>query len=93
MKIPKSFELLGTTIKVVLVDKDEFKRTYGQWSPDEMTIRIRRDISPDLSAHTLLHEVLHAALDLANYDEHGKDEQFVDIISGLLAQFHKTAKY
>ena len=102
MKIPKSFELFGQTIKVVW-DNDGLNKAelYAQAVLRDNVIKLSDECIIDGKCQKLqkdkinanfLHEVIHFILSLME-DEKGDDEQFVTRIAELLYQFQKTAKY
>jgi hypothetical protein len=91
--IPKSFKLMGYTIKVTVCELP--KRKYGDWSLSNQEIRIA-PLGPKMSAEmqlqTFWHEVVHACLDVMSYEEQSKDEAFVDRLGQCLAQIQQTRK-
>ena len=48
---------------------------------------------PEMVEHTFLHELIHHILDTMGESELRDNEKFVDILSGLLHQAFRTAKY
>ena len=95
VKVPKSFDLFGNTIRVRKATPEslEVNCTYGQWLPGELEIYIRNDLKPDNALQTFWHEFFHAALEAAGKSRESADEQFVETLAGLTLQMLKTAKY
>jgi len=93
MTIPQSVQLLGVTVSVLPYDqvtKTE-KKQLGLSRFSDKTIWLAdkcrgKAVSQQLKEHTFFHELLHQALDSAGYTEQNGDEQFVDLVSGLLHQ-------
>lgn len=88
MSLPKKFQLLGHTIKIV-AREDLFDQCecYGRWTQQDMLIEIDTGHSGEsLQMHSLYHEIVHAILDLTGYGKQSKDETFVDSVGGALAQ-------
>jgi hypothetical protein len=98
VKIPKSFTLMGHTIKVHIVSLrdwealaeqyDEMDDCCGFWVPDSNLIVLLRQPKSKLM-HTYLHEVTHAVLFYMN-NKLWRNEQFVDQFAGLLSQALET---
>lgn len=99
-RIPKSFQLLGHTIGVHVInagDWDALSEKYpdiedcvGYWSPKDNVILVKRQ-KRSMMHHTFVHELLHAALDQMNH-RLSRNEVFVDNLAGLLSQALETAK-
>lgn len=89
-KIPKSFTILGSTFKVLLVDKvDEF----DSWGECYIrTIKIKKSLSLEDKETTFLHECTHAILDSLGYKELSASEPFVEQVSQIIYQIIKTSK-
>lgn len=90
MKIPKSFELFGRTIKVV--SRDLEGDTCAQWEAQKDLITIKPGLPPDLRDQCFFHEFLHAAFDSLGREDLSRDEAFVDSLAGLVHQCLKSAK-
>lgn len=95
MKIPKTFQLMGKTIKVEFSDLllTDHNITGAQKG---CKILVQRDsnqtgLGPQEIEHTFLHELVHCILNAMNEDELRKNEKFVDIFSGLLQQVLNTS--
>lgn len=95
MRLPSAIHLMGYTLKVEVIDEDDWQHedAAGFYDPDKLLIAIRETRKPEVAFHVLLHEVTHAILMALNHDELSKDERFVDTFSGLLAQALGTAEY
>jgi len=93
MNIPGSVQLLGVTVPVFVVEPKKGKKNKelgcAYFSTKHITLytSVRGKQVPDTSMqHTFFHELLHQVLDSAGYKEQNADEQFVDVVSGLLHQ-------
>lgn len=101
MKIPESFELIGKTYKVMMVDDLTYSsgdRMVGQIQYDPATIRIQTNNSAlarseDSVLITYWHEVVHAVLSDMGEEKLSKDEKFVDLFASMLHQINKTSKF
>lgn len=92
-RLPKTFRLLGHTIKVKPRPGLHSKEAaYGMWVQHELTIYIDPDMPPSLLAHTFWHEATHAVLDLTGFTQMSENEVLVDSIGGALAQIIETLK-
>jgi len=98
MKIPKSFQLFGTTIKVVFDDKfNNNNGSYGIYDPTTQTITLTgtykdSGLSKDMIESVFFHEVIHAILGAMNQHELSQTEEFTQVLSQLFHQFIKTQK-
>lgn len=91
MTIPTSFELGGTTWKVV--QRKRLKGRYGDCDINKQQIQIKADIPNDLKEQTFYHELVHAIQIAMGYNSDDHDEVFTDAFAVFLHQFVKTAKY
>lgn len=82
MKIPKTFMLAGTRWTV---EESTAISEMGHCSAETATIRLRKDLSPQVKAATFCHELQHAIRYTLGKDEH--DEVEVDAQGNLLHQF------
>lgn len=82
MKIPKTFTLAG--IRWTVEESNVFSEM-GHCSAETATIRLRKDLSPQVKAATFCHELQHAIRYTLGLDEH--DEKEVDSQGNLLHQF------
>ncbi len=92
--IPKSFQILGNTIKVKITE-DVDDHSVGNYSGDTHQISILpvgKKMSSDNQAVTFWHEVVHCIFQTMSYDEYDKDEALVDRIAQCLYQIDKTKK-
>ena len=99
MKLPKEFQLMGRTFQIVW-DKNLVTKTdvVGQASYRELKVFLQPDCPGarrprDSVEQAFYHELVHHILDIMEENELSKNEKFVEIFSGLLHQFEKTAKY
>lgn len=91
MKIPRSFELQGRTIRVVQANT-LVAEAWGQWEASKDRITIDPAAPRDLKFQTFLHEFCHAAFEALGRDDLSSDEKLVDGMAGLLHQMLKTSK-
>lgn len=95
MKIPDFFYLYGQKIKVEFNNTlSENKGAIGEWDDERNLIRlqIKTDVMPlstDVVENTLVHEALHACLDLMDEGQLSQNEKFVTQLGNLLHQFIK----
>jgi len=91
---PKTFTLLGHTVKIVTrKDLYDDAECYGRWTMSDMKIEIDTGHAGEsLQWHSLFHEITHAVLDLTGYPKESKDETFVDTLGGAYAQVHRSLK-
>lgn len=93
-KIPKSFDLGGQTIKVILKDGMSKSDAHGLARYDEGELWMDSDIRPnDLKGITFYHELMHFIFNTLGRDSLKDDETLVDSVGNLLWQVHKTARY
>lgn len=99
MKIPKSFKLFGTTIRVSF-DNDycNSKSVYGEenYSQSKITLSTTHGVeklSNDKIMDTFYHEKVHAILAAMHERELNDNEKFVDVFAKLLRQSDETAVY
>ena len=88
--IPKSFQIMGHTIKVIVTNKLDSDRV-GEYDAKECTIRVRPQ-PKSMQDQTYFHELVHCILTHLSYDDQNSDEQFVDTFSQCLYQVLKTGK-
>lgn len=98
MKIPKSFELLGSTYSVTLVDDLIKWGAKGVCRVNEKSIVLQKPssaypVSGDDLRITFNHELVHAILDEMGELELCGNEKFVDLFAKMLHQYDKTAKF
>jgi hypothetical protein len=95
-EIPKQFELLNRTVTVEYDPKLLYRENLvGEARYRECKIILQSNtdehpISDDDLFHNFMHELIHFVLLSAGEKEMTKNEELVDLISGLLAQFFKT---
>ncbi len=92
-RIPKSFKVLGHTIKVIIVNVSEWKHPecVGYFDPEHSRIVIKRCRPASLMHHTFWHEVIHVILNAINHKLYA-DESFVDNMGGVLAQIVESSQ-
>ena len=82
MRVPRSFQLAGTTWRVLdaaLIGE------YGHCDTSEAVIRLNKGMSPQIRESTFCHELVHAIQDTMGLRDH--DEKEVDAFGPLLHQF------
>lgn len=85
MKIPKTFQLAGTTWKV---EEVEGLTELGYCDPTVAVVRIRSTLPNAVKESTFCHELMHAIHDTAGLRDH--DERDIDAFGHLLHQFLTT---
>ena len=99
MKIPKSFQLFGITIKVEIdADKMDEAGAYGEtrYRTDTITLSNKahgKAICKTEIETALFHEIFHTVLKRTSHHELCSDEKFVDLIARGLHQVMTTMKY
>ena len=93
MVIPASFKLFNQTVKVIykrdLIDK---KKAFGLWDYNRSTIYLQQStrkhpITKEQLENTLIHEALHACLNMMGEYNLSNNETFVHTLSSLIQQF------
>lgn len=98
-KIPKSFKLFNTVVKIVFDNKLMYeKEQYGQFSYGNSKITLanklgHEDLSNDRVKDCFYHEKVHAILAAMDERDLNENEKFVDIFAKLLRQSDETAIY
>lgn len=99
MKIPKSFELFGSTITVAFDnDKCEAESAYGvaQFKINAIKLSNKAQgvkIDPVEIEVSFVHEAIHFVLVKLGYQELSNDEKFMKQISGAVHQCLTTQKF
>ena len=99
MKLPKSFKLFSTTIKVKRNNKSlNDQNVYGQTDYEKNRILLSKTcgvnkLSRDRVLDTFYHEKTHTVLHAMGEDDLCKNEKFVDLLARLWRQSDETAKY
>lgn len=96
--IPKSFQILGHTVKVEHKDYVDFGANEGSCEHLKLKIEIAKkdtkgNVPETVQEHTYFHEITHMILDSMGEGELSQNEKFVDTFSGLLHQVITTSKY
>lgn len=92
MKIPRSFQIAGHTIRVVRV---RTKKRWGLYHPDKKRIEVcyaQKGVPRSHIEQTFCHELMHCLFDHAKRDDLYYDEALVDLLGDLLHQALTTAK-
>ena len=94
MKIPNSFDLLGST---VTVDYDgnlwRTEQALGKSMFNENKIVLDENMLADKAQHTFCHELVHFILYYMSKEGLTEDEEFVDLLGGMLHQALSTMEY
>lgn len=92
MHIPKSFKLFGQTIRIVWL-RTLWKRekAWGVWYANRNVIALQLpvaglNLSREQLEQTFIHEMIHACLDILEYEKLSSDEKFVDRFANALHQ-------
>jgi hypothetical protein len=99
MKMPKSFKLFATKIKVKYNNEEcNNKDVYGLTNYSTSTITLaktdkNKKLPKDKRLDSFYHEKVHMILLAMNKDDLSNNESFVDVFSKLLRQSDETAKY
>ncbi len=88
MRIPKTFQLAGSTWKVVQIK--DFTHL-GQCLRDVRTIHLRENTPKELKDQTFCHELVHAIKFMMGEEDH--NEIAVDAFATYLHQALNTAQY
>lgn len=86
--IPKSFQIMGHTIKVTITD-DLDSTDVGSYKSGIIKVRPQPDT---LQGQTYCHEMVHCILQHLSYDDLDADERFVDRFAQCLFQILTTGK-
>lgn len=82
MKIPKSFQLAG--LKWTVEETNNISEM-GHCNYNECTIRLKKDLNPQMKAATFCHELQHAIRFATGVFEHNEVE--IDAQGNMLHQF------
>ncbi len=89
-EIPREFVLAGRTWKVKRVGK---RKWYGSTFSHSCEIHLSSCCdTPELLAHTFLHEVLHAVATAMGWTKFNEDEDKVDAMASLILQALTTRR-
>ena len=98
VNIPKEFQLLGHTITIKfdnVICKERGCFGFADYNKLQIILADEMDgipIPESLIIHTYTHEKIHFIL-YAMGEDRKNNEKFVDLISGMIYQSEKTAKY
>lgn len=88
--------ICGIPHKVIEVDDVFDANGYhlGQIDYKDATIKIRKDMTEEMKAFTLMHEVVHGILTLIGEDEKSQDERFVQVLAmAIMGTFELKEPY
>lgn len=87
MRIPTGFQVFGRWVEVHLHEDHPEPTKYGHWDSQAQQIHLyAHGLSRGTIEHTFCHEMVHVLLDLTAQSELSKDEEYVDLLGGLLHQ-------
>jgi len=94
MKIPEEFSLLNRSFSVAWMDEDThlIAQAKGAASLEQGRVLLYPSEHREDLEHTFLHELIHMVFESSGYPELSKNEEFVDLISGMLHQYMRTKK-
>lgn len=93
--IPSSFQLAGHTVRVRIVPPAQWTHganCEGVWIPGEYLIEISSTCKGTHRQGVFCHELMHALLDVAGYEDLSRDEEHVERVGQLLMQALTTFK-
>lgn len=90
MVIPRKFTLLGETVKVKLVVKVDKEGSWGEYNPNNNTIKILKSLNEEQKQSTFYHELIHCMTLTLGYPKLYHDEIYTDIMGKALYQILKT---
>lgn len=103
LEIPVAFQIMGHKFEVNInndhcVPENNLGVHYGDYNKIYLAGKSVKDgkyqqLPDSIIAQTFLHELTHAILSKMNKNELNKDEEFVDVFSGLLHQALTTMEY
>jgi len=98
VKIPKTFELAGQTIKTKVSASIETEGAVGLSKFHQNEIRVRtkldgEDIVHDVQVQTFFHEMAHMLMYIMNEHELNNNEKFIDNLGQFLYQYEKSKKF
>ncbi len=99
MDIPKRFKLLGHTIEVCEDPSLAYGgNVHGRCSFEEKWIKLvpvnpSHPVSQSSVEHTFLHELVHMVIYHTEQSKLGENEDFVDLVAGLLHQALTSMEY
>ena len=99
MEIPKRFKLLGHTVEV-LDDPERFyeRNAHGSCSYEGKWIKLvpctpSHPVTQGSLEHTFLHELIHMVIYHTEQSKLNENEDFIDLVAGLLHQALTTMEY
>ncbi len=107
IRIPESFQCLGHTVEVRLVDNQELMKQnekqgvtlgldeslYGLYDHAEKIIYLSTEQSQSSLEQIWFHELVHCILEHTGNSDLSDDETFVDLTAEVLYQILKTLKF
>ena len=92
--IPKSFQIMGHTIKVKITDDlpDDCDGCWVTHIQEIHLLPVGTRMTASNQEQTFWHEVMHCIFEVLSYNEHYQNEQLVDQIGQCLYQINKTKK-
>ncbi len=99
MRIPKQFELFGTTIKVEFDNKKCHQDSVYGWAIYEENKIVLSDEAKNIERDesdiesTFWHEVFHIMMSKLDYDKLSNDEQLMSLMGRAMQQIMNTMEY
>ncbi len=90
--IPKTFQIFAETYKVKQLNKVDKEDSFGEYNPENNTIKIKKSLQQDQLESTFYHELVHCLFLSLGYDKLYQDEVLVDSMGKALHQALKTMK-
>ena len=92
-RVPSSFKLLGHSIRVKENPAPINDDVYGVALYPKNEIHLfTGELSDSVAHHTFCHELVHFLLHYAGRADLAEDENLVDLLGGLLAQYEATKR-
>jgi hypothetical protein len=92
MIIPKTYTQFGRTIKVRPGTTGDLCAYNGSASPDRNLIVLDKELERGILEHVYIHEALHIMMNLMSRQDLYTDENFINVLSGLIHQMLHTGK-
>lgn len=92
-RVPRQFRLLNHIVRVKENPTRSDSGAYGVADYPTNEIRLyTQEVADSVIYHTFCHELVHFLLHYAGRDDLASDEQLVDTLGGLLAQYEATKR-
>lgn len=92
-RIPKAFSVLNHRITVEVVPEAKWKwKDWAYWESDKLRILVCQG-KVSVVKHSFWHETVHVLMEFAGRPDLSKNEAFVDMVGGMLAQIMSSAEF